>query len=277
MLNIQEYHSFKIELASMILPDGKMVGTDNAIFLQDIAYWCDYNKSSGTNFYDGRYWTYSTMDSICKRHPYWTKSQVRRIIDKCKEYGFLLVGNYNKSSYDRTIWYSVSDKILEILGSSNLENANAEISKWKCEDKLIENDISSNGIENINRPIPNNKKDNNTDTKQIFNSFLEYGFSEELIRAVKDWIIYKKEKRDNYTPTSLKSFLSQIRTYTNEYGEEEMIETIQFSMSSNYKGILWNRLESRRKSKQKYEKPQERQSYEYPTYTSEELEEMGSL
>lgn len=156
MIN-QEYHSFKVSFASMILSDGKSVGVDNAIFLQDIAYWCDYNRSSGTNFEDGRYWTYGTMDTICERHPYWTKKQVRRIIERCKETGLLLVGNYNKSSYDRTLWYSVSDDVLEILGLIEKENPCSKIEKSKCPNGQMENPERDFGVVDMGRPIPYNK------------------------------------------------------------------------------------------------------------------------
>lgn len=128
---MQEYHSFKIELAMMDLGDGKTVGVDNAIFLQDIAYWCDYNKSSGVNSFDGRNWMYSTVEELCKRHPYWTPKQMRRIINSCEKAGLLLTGNFCKNPYDRTKWYAVSDSVAEVIsGKSICKNGQIEVPKW---------------------------------------------------------------------------------------------------------------------------------------------------
>lgn len=103
--------SFSVKLA-------EKVGFENAGFLQDIAYWLDYNKSSGINYVDGRYWSFSTQDELCDRHPYWTRKQVQRIIKNCRDNGWLLVGNFNKNPYDRTNWYSVSDEIMEIISGT---------------------------------------------------------------------------------------------------------------------------------------------------------------
>ncbi len=269
MPTIQEYHNFKVSFASMILPDGKAVGIDNAVFLQDIAYWCDYNKSSGSNYHEGRYWTYSTMDAISERHPYWTKKQVRRIIERCKEIGFLLVGNYNKSSYDRTIWYSVSDEALRLLGYSERDNANSHMGTSEIQDGQIENPERENQISHLVTAIPNNKKNNIKDTKQIFNSFLERDFSESLVDTVKDWIIYKKERHQAYQAKGLEQFLEKVKNSVYKYGEGKVEEVIRLTMASNYDGIIWNKLDERQNKKQEDEKP-----YSYPT-SLEELRANG--
>lgn len=128
---MQEYHSFKVELATKLLDNGKQVGVENAIFLQDIAYWCDYNKSSGADFIDGRYWTFSTMEELSERHPYWTQKQLRRIITNCEESGLLISGNYNQNAYDRTKWYTVSDDVIGILsGKLTRPNGQIHLPKW---------------------------------------------------------------------------------------------------------------------------------------------------
>lgn len=122
----QEYHSFKVELATMRLENGNAVGVENAIFLQDIAYWCDYNRSSNANFKDGRYWMFSTVNGFEKRHPYWTKKQLRRIISSCENAGLLISGSYNKDKRDRTKWYTVSDIVLVVLGMFCNDRTEAE-------------------------------------------------------------------------------------------------------------------------------------------------------
>lgn len=98
------------------------VGFENAGFLQDIYFWMGYNKSSNTCFFNDRYWTFSTQEELCARHPYWTRKQIQRIIKNCKDSGWLLVDNYNKNPYDRTNWYSLSNEIIDLIqGNSNYE------------------------------------------------------------------------------------------------------------------------------------------------------------
>jgi len=88
---------------------------DTAVFLDLIAFWLKKNSlnKQPRNFRDGRYWTYNTLDSYCTHFPGWSKDTIRRIIRNCVKHGLLLVGNYNRKGYDRTAWYSLTDKALE--------------------------------------------------------------------------------------------------------------------------------------------------------------------
>lgn len=88
---------------------------DTAVFLDTIAYWIKKNAANKQqrNFHEGRYWTYNSLDAYTVMFPGWSKDTIRRIIKNCVKNGLLLVGNFNKKSYDRTGWYSLSDKAIE--------------------------------------------------------------------------------------------------------------------------------------------------------------------
>lgn len=68
------------------------------------------------------------------------------------------------------------------------------------------------------------------------------GHSEELILSVDDWLRYKKEKRQSYTPTGLKTFLNKVARYADGYGDRAVTEAIQYAMSNSYQGVVWERL-----------------------------------
>ena len=68
------------------------------------------------------------------------------------------------------------------------------------------------------------------------------GFSPELESAVNDWLAYKRERRESYKPTGLKSMLTRIEQSAAEYGDSAVIEIIRDSMASGYQGILFDRL-----------------------------------
>lgn len=74
------------------------------------------------------------------------------------------------------------------------------------------------------------------------------GWGEDLQTAVRDWLSYKKEKRQGYKETGLKSLLSQIRHEADEHGDEAVIQVIRTSMSSNYQGIVFDRIQGKRRS-----------------------------
>lgn len=63
-----------------------------------------------------------------------------------------------------------------------------------------------------------------------------------LVRQkAEEWLQYKRERRENYQPSGLKALVGQIRNKTEELGEQVTIATIQASMASGYKGIIWDR------------------------------------
>ena len=59
---------------------------------------------------------------------------------------------------------------------------------------------------------------------------------------IEDWINYKEEIGKPYTAYSLKSFLNKVETKFNQFGEEKIIELIDYSLSNRYDGIIWERL-----------------------------------
>lgn len=95
----------------------KAYGVENAIMIQNIAFWVYQNKEAGRNFNQGRYWTYNTVESFAVLYSFWTYSQVRRILKNCVDQGALFEGNFNQKKYDRTKWYTVSDEVKTIMGT----------------------------------------------------------------------------------------------------------------------------------------------------------------
>lgn len=117
-------HSFNVELA-------RRIGMDNAVILQHIHYWCSQNRKGKRNSHgleftvmkDGCentesrifYWTYSTVAEYAETFPYLTEKQIRRILSYLEDNGLLYTGIFNKNCYDRTKWYTVSPKGIQLL------------------------------------------------------------------------------------------------------------------------------------------------------------------
>jgi hypothetical protein len=85
-------------------------GSDEAIMLNNFLFWIEKNRQREINFYDARTWTYNTIDAFTALFAFWTKKQVRRILDSLVKQGILIKGNYNKIAYDRTNWYAFKDE-----------------------------------------------------------------------------------------------------------------------------------------------------------------------
>lgn len=68
------------------------------------------------------------------------------------------------------------------------------------------------------------------------------GFSPALQSALESWLRYKSEKHQSYKPEGLKALIGEIRNNATRYGEDAVIGLIGKCMSSNWQGIIWDRL-----------------------------------
>ena len=68
-------------------------------------------------------------------------------------------------------------------------------------------------------------------------------FSPAMIAKVDEWLDYKKEKRQPYKPTGLKSLITQIQKQVDRHGEGAVIQLMDGCMAANYQGIIWDKLD----------------------------------
>ena len=146
-------HSFDVT-------DARKYGVECAILLKNLKFWVDKNKANKKHFYEGKYWTYNSVNAFCEMFPYWTKDQIRRYLEKLENMNIISSGSFNKAGYDKTKWYAVNCQI----DVAKLPNGDGEIAK----------------------PIPDSK----TDSKQYINSGLEKPQSDSLIYRDENQIDY---------------------------------------------------------------------------------------
>ena len=118
-------HNFNVDVATQY-------GLVEAILLNNIYFWVEHNKANCTHFYDGEYWTYNSIKAFLTLFPYLTNKKIRNALDHLEEENIIKSGNYNKSPYDRTKWYTITKKGYSILpkGQMNLsEKANENSQK----------------------------------------------------------------------------------------------------------------------------------------------------
>jgi hypothetical protein len=136
-------HSFDVNLACQY-------GINEAILIHHFLFWVTYNKRLNRNFRDGRTWMYQTQEEMAASCPYFNRKQVMRTIESLVEQGVIIKGNYNKTNFDRTIWYAFeNEKMFSI------------VQKWTMESPETENGKSESG-----QPIPDTKTDAKTNKQQ---------------------------------------------------------------------------------------------------------------
>lgn len=215
-------HSFNIELA-------KEYGILEAILLKNIWFWIEKNRANEKNFYDGTYWTYNSTRAFNELFPYASESSIKRALKSLQEKGIIKTGNYNKSSYDRTLWYAFTD-----LGESIVSNRQMETNK------------SSNGNEQNGLTIPdintNDKtKDIKTNKKEKketeFDSVINENFTdEELKQTIYEFIKMRKAIKKPLTTRGLELMIKKLYTLSNNI--EEQIQILNNSIMNNWQGIF---------------------------------------
>ena len=161
------------------------------------------------------------------------------------------------------------EKIYEFLTSiSTNKNRLITITNWelyqtkgtKPTKRLTSNQQATNKHLTTNKNDKNYKNDKEDISK---GGFSNHEFSELAKSKIEEWLTYKKERKESYQPTGLKSLLTQIKNNISTYGEQKVIDLISECMAAGYKGIIWDKL---KKPQYKQDKPSNRNNFKQRNY-----------
>lgn len=177
-------HCFDVDIA-------KQYGILEAILLHYFEFWIQKNKANNANFHDGHYWTYNSLSAFVEMFPYASKSKISTALNNLEKEGLIATSNYNKSSYDRTKWYRLTDKgnavlsaeTVEKLDFLNLDNRCIENRKSIVKKSEMDSQEIGNGFTENRTPIPFNNHLDNTDSN-----------TDISIEFEKLWAIYPKKQ-----------------------------------------------------------------------------------
>lgn len=144
-------HSFSVSLAEKI-------GLKESILLQHLFFWHQKNKANDHNIFDGKVWTYNSIKAFQEIFPYMSKNEIVNSLKRMVDSGLIIEGNYNRVAFDKTKWYSLTDKCL-------IDFLNSEIEVLKKENDSQELIID---ISDFKKPIP----DSNTYIKPNSNIYI---------------------------------------------------------------------------------------------------------
>ena len=179
-------HSFDIDIA-------KEFGILEAILLNNIQFWIEKNRANEINYYDGYYWTFNSTKAYTELFPYVTQRQIQNALKHLRDEGVLQVGNYNKLTYDRTLWYAFTEK-----GKCIMQKCKMDYAK------------KGNGLcENV-QPIP----DINTDDKTSYiNKDNKQGIDYSKIVNMYNDICISFPKATKLSDTRKKSIKARLNSY----------------------------------------------------------------
>lgn len=140
----------------------KDIGERAAIILHNLIYWVEINRTQNKkdHFYDNKWWTYQTINGFESLYPYLTYEQIKYALEVLEKNGYILKDNFNKSKYDKTTWYAITEKTANIYNIKSLR----EIS-------LIEQGTIPHRTEEDPSPIPDLNPDLNPDSKLTLKTY----------------------------------------------------------------------------------------------------------
>lgn len=212
-------HSFNVEIAVKY-------GMLEAVLIEHLNFWITKNKANDVNFYDGYYWTYSSTKALSELFPYASQKTISRALHHLEEEGLIVFGNYNKSSYDRTMWYALTEK-----GYSTFHNGNFHLSDCQMDVEEMSNQNSQNvqPIPDISTDI---ETDKSTDNNTVSNNTVRRTDVQRVLNAwnaLSSFGIKPVSKVGSGSKRYI-SLMARIR----EYGIESVLEAIENIKSSSF-------------------------------------------
>lgn len=201
------YHYFNVELAME-------VGIPKAILLENLAFWIEKNMTNEKHYHNGRYWTYNSARAFSKLFPYMNTKTIERQLISLERDGYIISDNYNKTTYDKTKWYALTEKLDKYF-------------KKICQKNIcrIDSSFCLNGKVLNEETIPYNKQYNNIDNNIIINNkthienfkisqsekceFKKNDFKTSDLEAIQESLESKKEmveSKSNGEPTIVQDY-----------------------------------------------------------------------
>lgn len=89
------------------------IGLNESILLLQLEFWI----SLDSKYHDGNYWTYQSVTDLQEFFPFWSRGTIQNIVKSLESKDLILVGNYNKSRFDRTRWFAINLESTALLKS----------------------------------------------------------------------------------------------------------------------------------------------------------------
>lgn len=214
-------HNFNVDFA-------KEHGLVEAILIENLYYWCKHNLANEKNIKENKAWTYNSVKAFNELFPYLTPHKINRALKNLEEKELIEVGNFNENPYDRTKWYTVTDKAAATLKYPTLhllKNANGELKKRKCT-----NDEKRKCSYNTN--IKHSYKPNSKQWKYIE----PLGLSENLSNTLLDFMEFRAKTKSSLTERALELMLKKLNSLANN--EQEKIDILNQSIMNGWKGVF---------------------------------------
>ena len=212
-------HSFNVEIA-------KQYGMAEAILLKHIWFWCLKNRERQKNFHNDTYWMYYSVKQFQETFCYLKSSKIRSALSKLEQEGLIITGTFNPKPMDRTKWYAVTERAIDMCENSqpewpegNTETHEENSGSSICENSQMHLQKNENGE---NEQVPDDKPKNKEKTKEkpVKHKYGEYNnvlLTDEEYRKLSEEcdVLEMIERLSGYIASSGKKYKSHYATIRN--------------------------------------------------------------
>lgn len=238
--NPDKSHSFSVN-------EAVAYGPEKAILLANLRFWLEKNQANEKHEHDGYVWTYNSGVAFSRLFPYFSSSKIKRLLKEMERDGLIITGNYNKSAYDRTKWYTMAEFSIGQSQTTHCSNMD-------------------NGLSKVRPPIPDINTDSKPDTKTLMSAKPDQPTDKTLaIDIFNYWrtTMGKSEATCKFTDKRKKAVLARLKDgYAVEFIKEAIdgCKADPFSMGQNDRCKPFNDLELICRTGEKLEQFTEKQT-----------------
>ena len=237
----------------------KMVGSTAAALFARIAFWVDYNEKNNNNFFAGQWWAYNSMRAWQEMCPWLTENQIRSALEKLKEADLIVTGCFNTNPFDRSLWYSLSEKGDRFVKKHKSDlgkkaNVNNYIPSNSCIANRIEPDKDNTSVsEGSNKLSPSStdeactrentpkiKAPSKITRESIAKCLTAEGLeaSDDLLDSILGWKEFRDKARKPLTERALKLAVKKAKKLAEEDPSHSIAEIFDQSTLRSWTGVF---------------------------------------
>lgn len=224
-------HYFRVDLATKLW-------IEKAILLHNIIYRWQKDVANKQNNYELRHWVYNSANAFWKIFPYMSWKSISRRLKELVEEWYLMQWCFNKNKFDKTNWYSPTEKSLSYYGLSMDQNEESvdQNEEWVDQNEETIPNIITNIITKREIRV---SKDTLTDGSFSENNFSSENFSVHTTPQVPP--PPRNDKLIEYTPSQITKDINNIINIAKSSCKKSWIAYSPVKERIYAKHILWNK------------------------------------
>lgn len=126
---------------------------------------------------------------------------------------------------------------IQMKANAILEKQN----KVKKPDTESDTDTENDNVTDIDFSIKKKRKEKKKELLVNYGSMLEgSNLPSVVVDKVMEWVKYKQERKEAYKEIGFRAFITQTERYVRNYGVDNVVDVINKTMASGYKGVVWD-------------------------------------